>query len=856
MKLFNKIFNRKLLPVILVMISAFSLHAQISLTIDGVGDDAAWATAPAFQLNKIIAQESASGITGTDDISGMFKILWDANNIYYYLEVKDDILYTTNGTSYLNDNFGIYFDLKNIKCEFYGSDNSDTTIFNWEYQWQNDVWGGRTATGSGGEWGGKWSGLYAPDSGTQYVTVVNDGVGYSIEFMVPVTDKAGITLEAGDTIGFDTKIADNDGDGRDQIGWNMSEDMAWHKPTFFGSLKLLADGTVEPITYTPSITGVGDYTWTKAPYFSIDKKIALESKTGIKNDNDLSGKFKLLWDANNLYYLLEVKDDTLFTSSGTSYLNDNFGIYFDLKNIKCDFYGSDNSDSTIFNWEYQWQNDVWGGRTATGSGGEWGGVWSGLYTPDSGLHYVPVVGSGGYSITFKIPVTEKAGITLAAGDTIGFDTKIADNDGTGRDQKGWNMSEDMAWHKPTFFGSLRLLADGTVEKIDITPEIDGVAEYAWNQAAFIPIAKTIALESKTGIKNDNDLSGKYKLLWDANNIYYYLEVKDDTLFTTSGTSYLNDNFGIYFDLKNIKCEFYGSDNSDSTIFNWEYQWENDVWGGRTATGAGGEWGGVWSALYTPDSGTYYVPKVTAGTGYSIEWKIPITEKAGISLKPGTKIGFDTKVADNDGTGRDQLGWYMSSDIAWHKPMYFGTLTAVKGGTFQFSTPLSNVADLKSLSVSEGTLDPAFDPNTLSYKVELPIGTTVVPEITATAKSSAAKVAISALDVLPGKDTITVTAEDKITSKQYIINFMISTSVSDNTVSGLVIYPNPAENVLTVTCAEPISSINLYDISGRMVTSFSVNAPHVQLNLASLNSGVYFIKVQTEKGSTMNRIIKK
>jgi hypothetical protein len=856
MRNFYKMIQKKAFTLVLAFICVLSLKAQVQITIDGVANEPEWANAPAMSIAKTIALESKTGITDDSDLSGVFKVLWDANNIYYYLEVKDENLHTNETTGYLNDNFGIYFDLKNLKTDFYGSDNSDSTIFNWEYQWQNNVWGGRTATTGGGEWGGKWSNLYTPTS-TQYVATVTPGVGYSIEWVLPVTEEAGITLSVGSVIGFDTKIADNDGTGRDQMGWNMSEDIAWHKPTFFGSLKLLADGTVEKVSILPTIDGVADYAWNQTAFMPIAKTIAAESKGGIKSDNDLSGKFKVLWDANNIYYYLEVKDDTLHTNETTGYLNDNFGIYLDLKNLKTDFYGSDNSDSTIFNWEYQWQNDAWGGRTATTGGGEWGGKWSALYTPANGIEYVATVTPGvGYTIEWVLPVTEKAGITLEAGNTIGFDTKIADNDGSGRDQKGWNMSEDMAWHKPTFFGSLKLLVDNTVEKISILPTIDGVADYAWNQATFIPIAKTIAAESTTGIKSENDLSGKFKLLWDADNIYYYLEVKDDTLHTNETTSYLNDNFGIYFDLKNLKTEFYGSDNSDSTIFNWEYQWQNDVWGGRTATTGGGEWGGKWSALYTPENGTQYVATVTPGVGYTIEWVLPIAEKAGISIAAGNTIGFDTKIADNDGTGRDQKGWFMSSDNAWHQPKLFGTITAEKGGTFQISKPLSNVADLASLTLSAGTLDKPFDSKNLAYSVELPAGTTAVPTITAVAKESKAKVAIAELAELPGKVKITVTAEDGITKKEYVIDFTIKTGISNNMAASFNVYPNPVENILNIQGAEKINSIAVYNATGQLQKTVVVDANSAQINLNGLNKGIYYISLKSENNVAVKKVLKR
>jgi hypothetical protein len=608
---------------------------------------------------------------------------------------------------------------------------------------------------------------------------------------------------------------------------------------------------------TITIDGIDDDTdWGITDAIQFSKVIGQESTDGISDADDLSGYFKVLWDTAYIYFYLEVTDDVLHNTDPETYLRDNFGFYLDLKNTKAEFFGSEGTDSTTCQWEYQWENDFWGGRTATGSGGEWGGVWSPFFVPDSGTQYATIVTPGtGYTMEWKIPALDSFGIKLSEGDTIGFDTKIADNDGNGRDQMGWNMGEDMAWHHPSYFGTLKLLADGTVERISYLPTIDGIAETAWNQTPFIPLAKIIAEESTRGLTGANDLSGQFKLLWDVNNLYYYLEVTDDTLYTTDGNSSLNDNFGFYLDMKNQKTEFYGSDNSDTTICNWEYQWLNDIWGGRTATGSGGEWGGVWSPLFQPDSTVEYVAVVNPGAGYTIEWQIPVTSKIGIALATGDTIGFDTKVADNDGDGRDQKAWYMSSDIAWHKPAMMGTLVTVEGGTFLFSTPLSNVADLSSLSVSEGTLDPEFDGDVTSYTVELAEGTTAVPTVTASPLNVDAQVVISETETLPGATTVTVTAQDAITIKTYTINFaFVSSNALTNSFVEFKLSPNPADDYLDIAGDEVISSVYITNLAGQEMIRSIAGASNLRLNISSLKSGVYIVRIQTNRGTSVNKLI--
>ena len=90
-------------------------------------------------------------------------------------------------------------------------------------------------------------------------------------------------------------------------------------------------------------------------------------------------------------------------------------------------------------------------------------------------------------------------------------------------------------------------------------------------------------------------------------------------------------------------------------------------------------------------------------------------------------------------------------------------------------PASTDATLSSLTYN-GTSVPNFDPNTTTYDVELPTGTTAVPTVAATKNDSkASDPVISAATSLPGATTVTVTAEDGTTTKTYTINFSVASA---------------------------------------------------------------------------------
>lgn len=76
--------------------------------------------------------------------------------------------------------------------------------------------------------------------------------------------------------------------------------------------------------------------------------------------------------------------------------------------------------------------------------------------------------------------------------------------------------------------------------------------------------------------------------------------------------------------------------------------------------------------------------------------------------------------------------------------------------------------------------------------------------------------------------------------------------SENNISGLKVYPNPAKGSLFVTSDSfAVKNVEVYDVLGKMALSAKVtNAP---LNVSSLTSGVYVVKV-TEDGKTATRKI--
>lgn len=79
---------------------------------------------------------------------------------------------------------------------------------------------------------------------------------------------------------------------------------------------------------------------------------------------------------------------------------------------------------------------------------------------------------------------------------------------------------------------------------------------------------------------------------------------------------------------------------------------------------------------------------------------------------------------------------------------------------------------------------------------------------------------------------------------------------DHSLDNIIIYPNPTSNQLYILNENVmIESVIVYDVNGRTVKLEHINDFSSNINVNHLNSGVYFIRIQTKSGSTIKKFIK-
>lgn len=85
-------------------------------------------------------------------------------------------------------------------------------------------------------------------------------------------------------------------------------------------------------------------------------------------------------------------------------------------------------------------------------------------------------------------------------------------------------------------------------------------------------------------------------------------------------------------------------------------------------------------------------------------------------------------------------------------------------------------------------------------------------------------------------------------------FGLMTSVSENKLPKIKVYPNPAHSRITITSATPLSFLEISDIQGRIIMKTETDDSSVLLDVSGWDKGLYFLRVYTSKGVMVQRFL--
>lgn len=77
-------------------------------------------------------------------------------------------------------------------------------------------------------------------------------------------------------------------------------------------------------------------------------------------------------------------------------------------------------------------------------------------------------------------------------------------------------------------------------------------------------------------------------------------------------------------------------------------------------------------------------------------------------------------------------------------------------------------------------------------------------------------------------------------------------------SNFAVYPNPASNVLNINTKNnnAINQVQITDLNGRIIRNVNISGvAETQINIADLNTGVYFVKVSSDLGVGTTKVVK-
>jgi hypothetical protein len=837
--------------------------------IDGDGSDAVWATVPAWDLLRQNLYLS-DFIDGPDDFSATIKAIWDADAIYCLLEVKDDTLDTQSNQAWERDHWSIYFDMSNIKQNGALLDDKaepmDSVQFMLEKVWS--VEGDIDLQLAINKDTLKWD--------ADFVETVDSGTSYLLELAVPFSD-IGVTLEDGMTIGFDAKVGDNDGDGQldGKLALYQSADEGWHNASYIGTAMLEADGSISRVKQAPVIDGVEDYTWYNAKKYDLTvKNLYLEDF--VDDAADFSGSFKVMHDYDNIYVLLNVKDDTLDTQSNQAWERDHWSVYFDMSNLKQNGALLDDKaepmDSVQFMLEKVWsvEGDIDLQLAINKDTLKWGVDFAEAI--DSGSNYVAEI---------AVPFS-RIGVPLTDGMVIGYDTKIGDNDGDGQlDAKlAWHQSADEGWHNAAYLGNMTLdpvfFDLGPLSKATAQIEVDGVEDGDWTHAIAMPLERQ-NLYLEDFVEGPADFSGVIKALWDPDNFYVLLKVQDDTLDTQSNQAWERDHWSVYFDISNIKQDGELLDDlaepMDSVQFMLEKVWsvEGDI---------------DLQLAINKDTLKWnedFVEVIDSGSNYMLELVVPFSD-IGVTLSEGMVIGWDAKIGDNDGDGQldAKLAWNQLADEGWHNASYLGEVELMPNGTI-FGTPVIAPEDVTFNVDMNGMIDAeVFDPAADFVDIAGSFNNWGDPVVQAADDDEDGIYTYVLADQEVGAEleykfrvngqwdpisefpgggpnrTYTVVEGENVVNVVFNDGDYSAwiEGVEQDEASHLQIYPNPARDALHIFSRSEILSVSITNLVGQSLLNIPVNRPVTSIDISTLDRGVYIVSVQFKSLDVTNSVFVK
>jgi hypothetical protein len=289
--------------------------------------------------------------------------------------------------------------------------------------------------------------------------------------------------------------------------------------------------------------------------------------------------------------------------------------------------------------------------------------------------------------------------------------------------------------------------------------------------------------------------------------------------------------------------------------------------------------GTYNITFNKSNGTYtFIPSVFTSVGI---WGPAVDSQNGFG-------GPDVDMVTTDGIIYTLSGFNFSSGTAYFR---FNDDTFTTWGSVAFPTGTA-VQGGPTIQVTGGEWFVTFNKNTGDYSFVFPsigiLGTALngfnVPD-TDLATTDGFEYTINNLTLIDGevkfrKDNswdqnwgslgfpsatgIQNGPDIPVTAGTYDIVFQKSSghylftntlSNPEHAISKVSIYPNPSNSIWNISHVTTIDSIDLFDMTGKIIQTFMPNVAQFELNGNALSQGVYFVKIKSGSDFVVQKIIK-
>lgn len=285
-----------------------------------------------------------------------------------------------------------------------------------------------------------------------------------------------------------------------------------------------------PATIIPTIDGINSPgEWDQGVLYKFAyNQLNLTDQRPPRDQTDLYSEWKAVYDKNVLYGLVVREDDTTVTTNSQDWENDTIEVFFEINDTFAQL-------RTIVGKDWV-DNALPGERSA---------VWS----------------EDGSVLEFMVELPDND----ATGLIVGWNIAIADNDvgpeatrdhqlypiyGFNDSWEGKNLAEIKFVGDTPRPSNRRLVPPFKAAKASVIPTIDGTLETdEWENGVIYQLAyNQLNLQDQRPPKDQDDLYGEWKILYDKNVIYGLVTRVDEMTVTDHADAWENDNLEVFVDI--------------------------------------------------------------------------------------------------------------------------------------------------------------------------------------------------------------------------------------------------------------------------------------------------------------------